>query len=101
VSNDSALCAGHEGGTFMFVSARKPGNSLKRYDDAEIQRRMVCPVAGTPLQRHPGYLWCEQSRIAYPVYQDIALLIPVYGDIWRRQNAKSPPDPAGWAPFSY
>jgi ubiquinone/menaquinone biosynthesis C-methylase UbiE len=101
LSNDPALCAERDGGTYMFVSARKPGSSLKRYDDAEIQSRMICPVARTPLQSHPGYLWCEQSQIAYPVYQEIALLIPVYGDIWRRQNAKALPDPVVWAPFSY
>ena len=104
LSHDSALCDGGDGGTFMFVSARKPGDrtSSRILGDDDIKDRMVCPVTQKLLRHYPGYLWSEEAKIAYPIHQDIALLMPLYGDLWRRQNAQSgSSDPAHWAPFSY
>jgi len=103
LSHDPSLCASRGGGTFMFVCARKPGDQTANpaLDDHAIKQRMVCPVTRNPLERNSGYLWSENAKVAYPIYEDIALLMPIYAELWRRQNAQSGNDPRNWASFSY
>lgn len=101
LTHDAARCETNGGGTFMFVAARKPGGAPVAFTDEEINQRIVCPVACAPLQRRDGFFWSEQARKAYPVYHDIALMMPVYADIWREQNAPGGDEPDRWKPFSY
>jgi ubiquinone/menaquinone biosynthesis C-methylase UbiE len=96
IANDEALSAAH-GGTFAFVTARKPGEKQPSLSDVEVLARRCCPVSLEPLKDCGG--WLEGKGVAYPVLRGIPLTIPVYAEMWTAQNPGV--DPADRQEFQY
>ncbi len=89
LANDDDLAA-REGGTFAFVTARKPGAPVAALDDEAVLQRRRCPKTGRPLIDRGG--WLDGGGTAYPVLRGIPLMMPVYADIWSAQFPGLPPE---------
>ncbi|MCZ8044009.1 MAG: hypothetical protein O9330_16190 [Beijerinckiaceae bacterium] len=89
LANDDDLAA-RGGGTFAFVTARKPGAPVAALDDEAVLQRRRCPKTGRPVVDRGG--WLDGGGTAYPVLRGIPLMMPVYADIWSAQFPGLPPE---------